>query len=110
MSLHLLRSPTDGTAKVPKFPLCHVANNSTTRSTLNHSIVYDLVQCPSDMSTLEVLQTCPLQRKALLSTLGFVKPSYSRLITFDLDQGEPQMPSFVAFQVPVTVQSLVIHR
>ena len=42
--------------------------------------------------------------------LNVVDPSKSRLIIFDLDQGEPRMPSFVAFQVPVTIQNSVIHR
>ena len=42
--------------------------------------------------------------------LGVVNPSYSQLITFDLDQGETQMPSFIAFQILVTIQNLVIHR
>ena len=62
------------------------------------------------MSTLEVLKICPLQRKVLLSTLGVIDPSDSRLITFDLDQGEPRMPSFISFQVPFTIQNLVIHQ
>ena len=62
------------------------------------------------MSALEVLKTCPTQRKALFSVIGVIDPSYPRLINFDLDQGEPQMPSFVAFQVPVMIQNLVIHR
>ena len=55
------------------------------------------------MFALEVLQMCPLQHKALLSSLGVIYPSGSRLITFDLDQGEPRMPSCVAFQFPITI-------
>ena len=49
------------------------------------------------MSALEVLKTFPSQRKELLFALGVFDPYDSRLITFDLDQGEPQMPSSVAF-------------
>ena len=62
------------------------------------------------MSTLEVLKAFPSQHKDLLSSLGGIDPYYSILITFDLDQGEPWMPSYVAFQVLVIVWNLFIHR
>ena len=42
--------------------------------------------------------------------LGFFDPSNSKLITFDLDQGEPSMPSSVSLQVLVTIHNLVIHQ
>ena len=62
------------------------------------------------MSALEVLKTCPTQRKALLAALGAVDPSDSKLITFDMKNGEPHMPSAIAFQIPVSIQNLVVHR
>ena len=62
------------------------------------------------MSALEVLKTFPTQRKEFLSSLGVVDPSNSRLIMFDLDQGEPRIPSSIAFQVSISIQNLVIHR
>ena len=86
-----------------------VTNNATAKDALNYSIVDNLAQYPRAMSALKVLKTFPSQRKAFLCTLGVVDPSDSRLITFDLDQGEPRMPSFVAFQISVTIQNLVIH-
>jgi hypothetical protein len=58
------------------------------------------------MSVLEVLQTCPTQQKSLLSTLGEVDPTDTRLITFDLDSGEPRLPALVAFQIPVKIQNI----
>ena len=61
------------------------------------------------MFALEVLRTCPSQRKSLLSALDAVDPSDSMFITLDLDQGEPCIPSSVAFQVLITVRNLVIH-
>ena len=64
-------------------------NNATTRDALNYSIVDDLGQSPTTMSTLEVLKTCASQGKELFSTLGVIDPSDSRLITFNLDQGGP---------------------
>ena len=97
ISLHFSRPPTYVTAKVPRFPLHCVVNNPTTRATLNYSIVDEFEESPSIMSTLEVLRTFPSQHQALLSSLGFIDPYDSRLITFNLDQGEPQMPLFVSF-------------
>jgi hypothetical protein len=62
------------------------------------------------MSVLEVLQTCPSQRKYFLSTLGEVDPSDTHLITFDLDNVEPCLPSLVSFQIPVKIRNIKIHR
>jgi hypothetical protein len=62
------------------------------------------------MSVLQVLQTCPTQWKSLLSTFGEVDPTNTRLITFDLDCGEPRLPTFVAFQMPVKISNLIFHR
>ena len=59
------------------------------RAAVSYNIVDDLAQTPTVMCTLEVLKTCPMQRKALLSTLGAVDPSESKLITFDMENGEP---------------------
>jgi hypothetical protein len=52
------------------------------------------------MSMLEILQTYPSQQKFLLSALGEVNLVDTRLITFDLDSGEPHLPALVAFQIP----------
>lgn len=46
----------------------------------------------------------------MLSTLGTIDPSYAHLITFDLDRAKPRLSSSVAFQVPVTIKNLIIHR
>jgi hypothetical protein len=62
------------------------------------------------MSVLEVLQTCPSQRKSFLSALGAVDPADTRLITFDLDNREPRLPVLVAFQILVKIQNIMVHR
>jgi hypothetical protein len=62
------------------------------------------------MSVLEVLQTCPTQRKSLLSTMGAVDPSDTQLITFDLDNCEPRLPAAVAIQIPVKIRNITVHR
>jgi hypothetical protein len=62
------------------------------------------------MSVLEVLQTIPTQRKSLLSTLGEVDPAETQLITFDLDSGEPRLPTLISFQIPVKIWNITVHR
>jgi hypothetical protein len=62
------------------------------------------------MSVLEVLQLCPTQQKSLISTLGAVDRADTRLITFDLDCGEPHLPTLVVFQIPVKIQNIIAHR
>ena len=80
-----------------------MANNAIARAAVSYSIVDDLAQTPTAMSALEVLKTCPTQWKALLATLGAIDPSESKLITFDTENGEPRMPSTIAFQIPVSI-------
>jgi hypothetical protein len=62
------------------------------------------------MFVLEVLQTFPTHWKSLLSTLGVVDLADTRLITFDLDSGEPCLPALVAFQIPVKIRNIIVHR
>ena len=62
------------------------------------------------MFALEVPKTCPIQWKSLLVALGEVDPSESKLITFDMKNGEPHMPSTITFQIPVSIWNLVVHR
>ena len=92
------------------YPLSPTPHNATTRDAVSYSIVDDLTQTPMAMSALEVLKMCPTQWNALLATLGAVDPSNSKLITFDMENGEPWMPSTIAFQIPVSIRNLVMHR
>ena len=48
------------------------AFNPHARAAQNYNIVEDLAVSPSAMSALEVLQSCPAQRKLLLSAIGAV--------------------------------------
>jgi hypothetical protein len=43
-------------------------------------------------------------------SLGVVDPADTQLITFDLDSGEPRLPTLVAFQIPVKIQNIIVHR
>ena len=67
-------------------------HNFNTRVAQHYSMFEDLAQAPCAMSALEVLQSYPTQRKALLSTIGGVDPSDLSLISFDSDNCEPRLP------------------
>jgi hypothetical protein len=56
------------------------------------------------MSTLEVLQICPTQRKALLNSIGGIDPTDKNLIIFDLEDHIPRLPPQLAFQIQVFVE------
>jgi hypothetical protein len=75
--------------------------NPNTRAAQNYCIVEDLGQTPCAMSALEVLQTCPSQRNALLSALGALEPHGSKFIKFDVIYVKPRLPYHVAFQIHV---------
>jgi hypothetical protein len=95
---------------IPRIPLCRNVHNPQAREAHNYSLVDDLAQSPAAMSVLEVLQTCPTQRKSLLSTIGAVDPVDTRLITFDLDSSEPCLPALVSIQIPVKIWNITVHR
>ena len=63
--------------------------NPNAHATQNYIIVEDLAQAPSVMSALEVLQSCPSQRKALLSAISGIDLADSSLLTFDLENFVP---------------------
>ena len=68
-------------------------------ATQNYSIVEDIAQAPSVMSALEVLQSCPTQRKELLKAIGAIDPTDTNLIIFDLEDHIPRLPHQLAFQI-----------
>ena len=57
-----------------------------------------------------MLQSCPTQRKLLLSAIGSVDVQDSNLIIFDVENSTPCLPHQMAFQIPVIVKSRPIHR
>jgi hypothetical protein len=59
------------------------SHNPNARATQNYYVVEDLSQTPCTMSTLEVLQSYPSQRKALLASLGSIETCNLGTITLD---------------------------
>jgi hypothetical protein len=92
----VIRPPPKGVVKKSAF-------NPHARAAQNYSIVEDLAQAPSTMSALEVLQCCPMQRRALLKAIGGIDPTDMNFIVFDLDDHVPRLPPQLAFQIQVIV-------
>jgi hypothetical protein len=104
------RPNTETPLFIPRIPLHRNVHNPQARAAHNYSMVDDLAQYPTTMSVLEVLQTCPSQWKLLLFALGAFDPADTHLITFDLDSGEPHLPTLIVFQIPVKIRNIIVHR
>jgi hypothetical protein len=94
----------------PKGVVRKCAFNPHARAAQNYSIVEEFVQAHSVMSTLEVLQIFPAQRKELLKDIGGINPTHTNLIIFDLEDHIPQLPPQLAFQIQVGVEKNNICR
>ena len=57
---------------MPKASTKRTTINPNARAAQNYSVVEDLAQSPCAMSALEVLQSCPAQRSALLTAIGLL--------------------------------------
>jgi hypothetical protein len=102
-SLPLLIKKTLGETmtRIPKGAFKKSSHNPNARATQNYSVVEDLSQTPCAMSTLEVLQSCPTQRKALLTALGSTKTCNLGTIILDTTDLKPRLPYHVVFQIVV---------
>lgn len=108
--LQIERLPVGMMPHIPKSVLKKSAHNLNARAAQNYSIVEDLAQTLCAMSALEVLQACPAQRKALLSTIGAFKKSAIGLITFETETHKTWLPSHAAFQINDSSKGINIHR
>jgi hypothetical protein len=77
------------------------SHNPNVRATQNYSVVEDLSQTPCAMSALEVLQSFPSQRKALLVALGSAETCNPGMIMLDTTDLKPRLPYHVVFQIVV---------
>ena len=62
------------------------------------------------MSTLEVLQSCPTQRKNLLPALGELDPNNTNLIHFNVENYKSRLPHHISFQISSKVVGRKVHR
>jgi hypothetical protein len=95
---------------IPKGAFKKASHNPNARATQNYSVVEDLSQTPCAMSTLEVLQSCPSQRKALLAALGSAETCNSGTIMLDTTDLKPRLPYHVAFQIVVAYTTKTFTR
>ena len=87
----------------PKSTLRKKVFNPNARAAQFYNVVEDLAQAPCAMSTLEVLQSCPTQRKNLLNALGALNPDNTNLIHFNVENYKSMLPHKIAFQVIMKV-------
>ena len=77
-----IEKPTETMPKILKGVFKKTLHNPNARSASNYSVVEDLAQTPCAMLSLEVLQSCPTQRDALLVALGSMDSS-SLMVMFN---------------------------
>ena len=95
---------------IPKGVLKRSRHTPNSRASQNYSVIKDFGQTPCAMSALEVLQTCPPQRKALLSTLGVSYDSSSSVIKFETHGVQPRFPYYVSLLIHVECLNNTIMR
>ena len=62
------------------------------------------------MSTLEVLQNCPTQRKNPLIALGALDPDNTNLIHFNVENYKSRLPHQLAFHISSRVVGRKVHQ
>ena len=73
-------------------------------------MVEDLAQAPDEMSTLEVLQSCPTQCKNLLTHLRALDPDNTNIIHFNVENYKSILPHELVFQITSRVVGRKVHR
>ena len=86
--------------KIPKGVFKKAFYNPNSRAASNYSVVEDLAQTPCAMSTLEVLQSYPTQRDALLTTIGSMDSSNLQA-KFNISYVKIRFPYHVALSIDV---------
>ena len=95
-----IEKPTlDMILRPPKSTLQKAVFNPNSQAAQFYNVVEDLTQKPYAMSTLEVLQSCPTQRKNLLTTLGALDLDNTNLIRFNVENYKSRLPHKLDFQV-----------
>ena len=77
-------------------------HNPNARAAHNEFFFEEIAQSPCSISSMEVLQYCPGQRKELFSSTRVVDPFNVTLVTLDIYQLTCRIPSKFAFQIKVT--------
>ena len=94
----------------PKSTLRKAVFHPNARASPFYNVVEDLAQEPCVMSTLEVLQSCPTQRKNLLTALEALDPNNTNLIHFNVENYKSRLPHKIAFQIITKVVGKKVFR
>jgi hypothetical protein len=109
-SLHIEKPEKETMSCILKGVYKHASHNPNARVMPNYSIVEDLAQMPCAMSSLEVLQSFPSQRAALLSTIGATDSSSQLVMKFNATDVKPHFPYHVSFQINIVYEKHIIGR
>jgi hypothetical protein len=101
LPLHIEKMLGETMTHIPKGAFKKASHNPNASATQNYSVVEDLSQTPCAMSSLKVLQSCPAQRKALLTTLGSIETCNMGTIMLYTTDLKPRLPYHIAFQIVV---------
>ena len=94
----------------PKITLMKDIFNPNSRAAQFYNVVEDLTQAPCAMSTLEVLQSCPIERKNMLTTLEALDPDNTNLIHFNIENYKSRLPHKLAFHIITKVVGKKVFR
>ena len=100
----------DTILRPPKSTIWKSVFNPYVHSAKYYNVVEYLAQAPYAMSTLEVVQTCPTQRKNLLSVLGAMDPENSNIITFKMKNFKSQLFHQLSLQLSTKFIGKIIRR
>jgi hypothetical protein len=108
--LQIEKSTFESILHSPKRTIRKATFNPSSCVAQNYNIVEDLFQASYAMSTLEVLQHYPSQRRILLAAIGAIDPESSNHIMFNLENYAYRLSHQLAFQVDVVFHNQQIHR
>jgi len=108
--LHIERPSIESIPRIPKGSTKRSTINPNARAAQNYSIVEDMAQIPCAMLALEVFQSCPTQRSALLLEIGAIDPKNSLVLTFDMLNVKKRLPHHMAFQIKYRYQKTNIFQ
>jgi hypothetical protein len=91
---------------IPKGAFKKASHNPNARASHNYYVMEDLEQNHCAMSSLEVIQSFPSQRKVLLSSLGATETDNSGMNVFYPTYYKPRLPHHVSFQI-VAVYAMI---
>jgi hypothetical protein len=97
LPLHIEKTLGETMTHIPNGAFKKYYHNPNVRVAQNYFVVKNLSQTPCAMSSLEVLQSFPSQRKALLASLGSTETCNLGTIMLDTTDLKSHLPYHVAF-------------